>query len=197
MSKYWVNTWTGGRVDFVDTRPEQIDIRDIAHQLSLQARWCGATETAYSVAQHSVYVSLRCAPESALWGLMHDAPEAYTSDIPTPLKRLLGKALLVVESRLALAVAEQFGLPKAIASNVLANDQAAAIDEGWHLLGKEPHELALANTTEHCAWLPRIKAALEAEESFLRRFEALTGERVKRFVKQDRPFGGAQERRAS
>src|ERR1035441_5569037 len=38
--------------------------------------------------EHSVHVSQLCLPEHALWGLLHDASEAYLVDLPRPLKLL-------------------------------------------------------------------------------------------------------------
>jgi hypothetical protein len=36
------------------------------------------------VAEHSVRVSLLCRPDDALWGLLHDASEAFLTDVPAP-----------------------------------------------------------------------------------------------------------------
>jgi uncharacterized protein len=74
--------------------PDMIHLRDIAHHLSLINRFNGATETPYSVAQHSVLVAdllfaKRCAPHVVMGGLLHDAHEAYLGDTATPVKELL------------------------------------------------------------------------------------------------------------
>lgn len=79
----------------LEPRLEDIAIEDIAHHLSNLCRFTGAVRFFYSVAQHSVAVSLEMAPHiltagdrwRGLYGLLHDASEAYLMDIPRPLKR--------------------------------------------------------------------------------------------------------------
>lgn len=88
---YWLQTYSGGRFWPFDPKPEDVDIEDIAHSLSLTCRFNGHTEFFYSVAQHSLYVVhyLETEGHSALWqlrGLLHDASEAYLGDITTPIK---------------------------------------------------------------------------------------------------------------
>lgn len=92
--KFWVQTRTGLAVDLIDTRPEQICAEDLAVQLARIPRWNGATigdpDSVYSVASHSVLVSrlLRypSSPALRLAALLHDGAEAYTGDMPSPVK---------------------------------------------------------------------------------------------------------------
>ena len=71
-----------------------LDIKDIAHALSLICRGNGHVQHFYSVAQHS----LACAKEAKVRGyrkeiilgcLLHDASEAYLSDVTRPIKKEL------------------------------------------------------------------------------------------------------------
>ena len=87
----YITTYTGISFDPTDPAPEDISIRDIAHALSMMCRANGHYRLFYSVAQHCIC----CAEEAALRGypaeiqlyaLLHDASEAYLSDITRPLK---------------------------------------------------------------------------------------------------------------
>ena len=83
-----ITTFSG--IQFWPLLPNGADIRieDIAHALSNQCRFAGHTRVFYSMAEHSVRVSQLCRLEDALWSLLHDASEAFLSDIPAPLKEL-------------------------------------------------------------------------------------------------------------
>jgi hypothetical protein len=103
-----LTTYSGKGYDILDFSASDVDIRDIAHSLAFQCRFGGHCREFYSVAQHSVLVSKMC-PEFALWGLLHDASEAYCFDIPYPLKKLLSE-YKSIEDKIQMAVAEAFGL---------------------------------------------------------------------------------------
>jgi hypothetical protein len=64
------------------------DIESIAFALSHINRFTGHAG-AYSVAQHSVLVAQQLPPELKLAGLLHDASEAYLTDVSSPLKAML------------------------------------------------------------------------------------------------------------
>lgn len=105
-------TYSGAVIDPLNPDPEQIRIEDIAHSLSNQCRFTGHTREFYSVAQHSVLVSYLCDPKDALWGLLHDASEAYLSDIASPIKQFsdMGAIYKTVEEALMTAIARCFSL---------------------------------------------------------------------------------------
>jgi hypothetical protein len=73
----YFRTFTGRRVHSLSPSSDEIDIDDIAHSLAYQCRFLGHTDGFYSVAQHSVLVSQMVPEQDALWGLLHDAAEAY------------------------------------------------------------------------------------------------------------------------
>lgn len=86
-----ITTHTKKLFDPLAARPEDIDIRDVAHSLSLLCRANGHFPHFYSVGQHC----LCCMREAAARGysrrvqlgcLLHDAGEAYLSDVIRPIK---------------------------------------------------------------------------------------------------------------
>ncbi|MFO0474191.1 MAG: phosphohydrolase [Alphaproteobacteria bacterium] len=108
----WIQTYTGLAMYPLDPRPEEVDLVDIARALSNLCRFTGHTRKFYSVAEHSVHCSRIVPPEHALWALLHDASEAYISDVSRPLKNqdAFG-AYREAETRLQAAICAKFGLP--------------------------------------------------------------------------------------
>lgn len=97
-----MNTYTGKRFDPMQMTPEEVSLRDIAHALSLLCRGGGHMKYFYTVGLHS----LNCAREAASRGwsdrlvlacLLHDASEAYLSDIIRPVKIHLSNYLEIEE----------------------------------------------------------------------------------------------------
>lgn len=136
----WFQTATGLVFWPLDPRPEEVCIEDIAHHLSNECRYNGATRAFYSVAQHSVYVSRLVPPELALWGLLHDAAEAYCKDIPKPLKRWPAFAAVYgpIEARIMAAVCDHFGLPREQPPEVKLADVRVLLAEKRDLRGPSP-----------------------------------------------------------
>ena len=84
-------TYTKKMFDPLHPNAELIDIEDIAHALSMLCRANGHFKSFYSVAQHSI----NCMKEAKARGysdriqlacLLHDASEAYLSDVTRPVK---------------------------------------------------------------------------------------------------------------
>lgn len=126
--KRWIQTRSGLCVEPLYLKPEHVCIDDIAHHLSMLCRFTGAVSDFYSVAQHSVHVSEIVPAKYALWGLLHDAAEAYTGDFSRPIKRELytvrSYALLPireVEHNILHAIAQGLGL------HPLAGDEEKAV----------------------------------------------------------------------
>lgn len=126
-------TYTGIQFTPFTPRVEQVCAADVAHALSNMPRFAGHTRRFYSVAQHSVTVSLICAPEDAVYGLLHDASEAYLLDVPTPWKHLL-PGYREAEIALQVAILEAFGLQPRLPDSVKESDQMALLHERAHLM---------------------------------------------------------------
>ena len=86
-----IMTYTKKMFDPLQPNAELIDIEDIAHALSMLCRANGHFKSFYSVAQHSI----NCMKEAKARGyseriqlacLLHDASEAYLSDVTRPVK---------------------------------------------------------------------------------------------------------------
>ena len=97
-----IRTYTGVMFDPVHPKSERIDILDIAHALSMLCRANGHFRSFYSVGQHCI----NCAREAKARGyservqlacLLHDASEAYLSDVTRPVKQELPKYLEIEE----------------------------------------------------------------------------------------------------
>lgn len=108
MSDY-IRTYTGKKFYPLAPRAEDVDIVDIAHALSMKCRFTGHTREFYSVAQHSFYVSELCKPPHKLWGLMHDAAEAYLPDVATPVKNQIPH-FREIEDKVLRVIASAIGL---------------------------------------------------------------------------------------
>lgn len=84
----------GKPLDLENLQPDDIDINEIAHSLSMQCRYNGMIPEFYSVAQHCVIVANMIfystkRKDLALCGLLHDAAEAYIGDIISPVKNII------------------------------------------------------------------------------------------------------------
>lgn len=111
MSSVGFETPSGLIFDLLEPDPRMVRIEDIAWSLSRQCRFNGNTRFFYSVADHCVYVGNLLPPEISIYGLLHDAHEAYMGDIPSPIKELLGKERVrQIENGIDAAIYESFGL---------------------------------------------------------------------------------------
>ena len=88
---HWITTFTGKKFHFLDPQPDEIDIIDIAHSLSITCRFGGQCREFYSVAEHSIRVADVVPKEYKLHALLHDASEAYMPDLPRPMKATLSE----------------------------------------------------------------------------------------------------------
>ena len=105
----WIQTYSNQKFYTLDPYYKSILIEDIAHSLSLLCRFNGHTNQFYSVAAHSIYVAENLSDNLKLVGLLHDASEAYLSDIPSPIKPYLND-YLKYEKKLEERIYEKFGV---------------------------------------------------------------------------------------
>lgn len=117
----WMQTYTGRAFYPLDPNPEDIDIVDIAHALSMQCRYNGHVDRFYSVAEHCTLIAGWFLDQTAdglpdaqaqilaLWALLHDAAEAYIGDMVRPLK-LHMPDFRAADDLLTAAIATRFNL---------------------------------------------------------------------------------------
>lgn len=148
MRSSWIETFTGRKFCPLDPNPEDICIKDIAHSLSNICRYTGATRVFYSVAEHSLRISHSILNQTkdnklALWGLLHDASEAYLTDIPRPIKASVYfkdpvegtlHSYYEIEANLLKVIIEHFGLEWPMPVEVKEADDAILVKEKKQLL---------------------------------------------------------------
>lgn len=172
----WMQTYTGRQFWPLDPRAEEVCIEDIAHSLSLQSRYAGHCLRFYSVAEHSVLLSDWLVAqghdaETCLWGLMHDAGEAYVLDMVRPLKHSMPE-FRKIEIAVLGAVSSRFqmfplqpAIVKEADNRILVDEKAQNMAPGlvWFTDRYEPLGVQL-----------RFWSASEAESAFLDRFRSIT-----------------------
>lgn len=110
----WIQTYTCQAFDPCSANLKDILIEDIAHALSLTCRYLGHCKWLYSVAQHCVLgtewlQNNKYDGHYQLAFLLHDASEAYLSDIPRPLKQShLFSNYKIIEERLQQQIFNRF-----------------------------------------------------------------------------------------
>jgi len=194
----FIRTYTGRRFWPLNPKADEVCIEDIAHALSLACRFSGHTYCFYSVADHSLRVS-KCAEqialkawepdadnpasnragfarEMALWGLLHDASEAFLCDLPSPLKRsaAMGQLYKRYERTLMQTIAERF--------NLIPHEPALVKKADSILLDTEMRDLMDVPRGAEKIWQcgdDCLRGTIypldpwHAEQEFLRRFHAL------------------------
>lgn len=170
----WMQTFTGKAFYPLDPNPDDVDIVDIAHALSLICRYGGHASQFYSVAEHCVLLSQAVSPENALWALLHDATEAYVGDMVRPLKNSMPDYRLA-EDYLMQIICQKFGLPPEMPHEVHDADTRILINERVVFMGPAPQEwtslrgLHFLPHTYPQGWNPRV-----AEIEYMTRFQELT-----------------------
>lgn len=173
----FMQVYNGTKFWPLSPKAEEVDIIDLAHSLSMQCRYNGHCKRFYSVAEHSVLIARwllqESGPEIALWGLLHDASEAYLADVPRPLKPHLS-GYKTMEARVMTTVCDAYGLPYDMPAEVHEADTRIIADElvnmkpmDWHKNYDNPLGVPMMY------WTPE-----EAKEEFLNTFSNLVGKIV-------------------
>jgi hypothetical protein len=156
----WMQTASGQKYFPMDPRAEEVKIEDIAAALSKVCRFGGHCNKFYSVAEHSVYVSMFVPKEWALQGLLHDATEAYLADIVRPVKGYL-TGYKEIEDRNWRVIAEKFGVPYDLHSSVKEADNNVLLTEQKYLMAESPGDWCVPGKA-----LPFKPVALSPDEAY-------------------------------
>jgi len=175
-----ITTFSGVQFTPLTPNPTQLDIKDIAHSLSLMCRGNGHIIHFYSVLQHCV----NCAHEAAARGLsariqlaclLHDASEAYLSDITRPVKRHLPKYVEIEDNLQNVIYTHFLGSPLSAqeGATVKQIDDDMLVYEFKHLMKREvfDSQLALISTPNLA-----FTAFADIESEFLKLFKAISCE---------------------
>ena len=79
MTEEFIPTSSGNKIYYTEPKPEQIELEDLAHGLAMNTRLLVSKELEKQ----------GFGPRLQIYGLLHDAAEAYVGDVPTPLKKEL------------------------------------------------------------------------------------------------------------
>ena len=176
----YIETATGGKFHFMEPREDEVNILDIAHALSHQCRYTGHCARFYSVAEHSVFVASLVPPEQRLAALLHDASEAYLTDVAAPVKPFLAN-YKEIEKGIMDVIAKKWNFPWPASPEIKHADLVALLVEAQQLMvsgGEHWRESAAIDRDK----LPKVPIACLAPHAarlvFLSVYEELTGTQV-------------------
>jgi 5'-deoxynucleotidase YfbR-like HD superfamily hydrolase len=183
----YMRTSTGKRYYPMDPRPDEVEIEVIAHHLAMKCRYAGATRVFYSVAEHSVYVTLDSLLRTADVRLakqciIHDGSEAYNGDLIRPLKydAAFSAPFKHVEELNERAICQRFEIPYPFDPRVKESDEAVTAAELRQLLNRAPEDTGSwknDNLHDDTRVAPFVIAGLtpfEARSLFLALFQKIT-----------------------
>lgn len=169
MNASTMQTFSGKLIDLAAFESTDVRLVDISHALSMLNRFTGHSTSPYSVAQHSVQVSRLLPDNLALWGLLHDASEAYLGDVSTPLKSLL-PCYREIEERVQKVIARAFGLRWPMPDPVKTADVCALAAEKASLFSVQ-HDWGLGDCKHVAIGVPQ--PWYEAKAAFESRFKEI------------------------
>jgi hypothetical protein len=171
----YILTATGKKFWFDDPKPEQICIEDIAWALSMLCRYTGHTRYFYSIAQHCYLASFNVPERFALEALLHDAAEAYITDISAPLKGMPEMAgYKVVEARVEKVIAAKFGIGFPLSPTVKQVDMRMLHTEYLQLMPRDNQEWPSFNNAPPLQMQITPFSPEYAREAYMARFIQLT-----------------------
>lgn len=173
----YITTYTKIQVYPLEPVAEDIRIEDIAHSLSLLCRANGHYSSFYSVGAHCLNCyeeacARRETPRVKMACLLHDATEAYISDVTRPVKKYLAE-YQTIEEKLAQTIYEKFlGSPLTEYEQKMVKiiDDAMLYYEFWEFMG-----VKLADEPPYVAAAPDFYRGTmrQVEQEYLDVFHAI------------------------
>ena len=182
-----LETVSGKKINIADPDPSTIDISDIAWALSRMPRFSGHTipYIPYSVAQHCIRVMKELAPhgpEIQMYGLLHDAAEAYINDLPSPVKHIpeIHVVISKIEDRLMHTIYKALGIRPPTAEEELIvklADKTQQAVEAYNFMYSRGHDWNLPKVTfKKLQEFEEPKTSVEAYDLFLGYYQMLLAE---------------------
>lgn len=166
---------SGAMFDYNNPDASPVHIDDIAFALSNVCRFAGHLPRFYSVAQHALNVSRIVAKGHEYDGLMHDTAEAFTNDLPTPLKFAV-PIFKELETSIEAAMSRRFGFRFPLSAEVKLADAQMLQIEKVHVK-QDTSEWACLDGIESDHLLDKViiepMSPEEARKLFLERFYKL------------------------
>lgn len=171
----WIGLLSGAKMNYLKPEESDVTLDDLASALSNICRFSGHLPKFYSVAQHLVNTSRIVDPRYAFDALMHDTAEAFTNDLPTPLKWAF-PVFKELETKIEQAMAARFDFNYPYPDEVkLADTQMLLLekvyvkedDREW-INYKDVEFQHLKDLVDLKPWQP-----CRAKREFLQRFEEL------------------------
>lgn len=172
-----IRLYSGVMFDYNDPDACDVQIEDIAHALSNICRFSGHCRHFYSVAQHAVLASCIAPHGFEYDALMHDTAEAFTNDLPRPLKVQI-PGFKKLEQDIEGAMGRRFGFNYPLSPEIirvdnmmlsLEKDALMTDDTTWACLGGvEEDARKIAHLVDMSSW-----SAHRAKLEFLQRYEEL------------------------
>lgn len=166
----YIETVTGKKFPFLNPSADDVDIKDIAVSLANQCRFNGHVPF-FSVAEHSVAVAARLPAHLQLAGLLHDAAEAYLSDIPSPIKRYLPD-YQVLETKVQEAINIKFNIEHH--PDIKQADTNACANEAYYLLKSKGKDWNSVFFQPEPKFEPRCLNPIDSYRLFMTWFNDLT-----------------------
>lgn len=181
LKDQWISLLSGGQFNYNNPEESDVCLEDLAGALSNICRFSGHLPAFYSVAQHLVNTSRIVDSSIAYDALMHDTAEAFTNDLPTPLKWAF-PVFKTLEEKIEAAMADKFGFNYPYPDGVKKADTEMLILEKIYV--KKDYSIwpnyegikvdHLVDKVDLKGWQPQ-----RAKREFLNRFYELTTKQLK------------------